>query len=231
MRETTLTGTLFCLAMASMTWGAEPDDLHVAAKRALVLGVKFYHEQAASHGGYVYRYSSDLQKQEGEGVTTPQTVWVQPPGTPSVGEAYLRAWQRTKDPACLAAAQAAAECLRHGQYRSGGWNASIEFEPAERAKHAYRVDPPAPKKRQRNTSSLDDDKTQSALRFLMRLDHALGQKDQRLHETTEFALNPLSASGCRETVFDLSGLAIAIISLLVWLTSFQIHTYHLLCVG
>lgn len=194
MRAWILTGGLLCFALASIARGAEPDDLRAAAQRALDRGVQFYARQVSAHGGYVYRYSADLTKQEGEGVTTPQTVWVQPPGTPSVGEAYLRAWQRTKDPACLAAAKAAAECLIQGQYRSGGWNASIEFDPAERAKQAYRVDPPEPKKRQRNTSSLDDDKTTSALRFLMRLDHALEQKDARLHEATEFALNSLLAA-------------------------------------
>lgn len=174
---------------------ATADDQLVAdAKRALQRGVAFYHQQVAAHGGYVYLYSDDLKKQEGEGKTTRETVWVQPPGTPTVGEAYVKAYVRTGDAACLAAAKDAAECLLQGQYRSGGWNASVEFDPAERVKHALRTDKPAPKKRQRNTSSLDDDKTQSALRFLMQLDQALEFKDARIHEATTFALDSLLAA-------------------------------------
>lgn len=169
-------------------------DLRTEARATLDRGVTFYHQRVAAHGGYVYLYSDDLTKQEGEGETTRETVWVQPPGTPTVGEAYVKAYLRTGDKACLAAARDAAMCLLQGQYRSGGWNASVEFAPAERAKHAYRVDPPAPKKRQRDTSSLDDDKTQSALRFLMQLDRALKFEDAKLHEATLFALDSLLAA-------------------------------------
>ena len=129
--------------MASSTPAAD-DDLRAQAQAAFQRGVAFYHQKVATHGGYVYLYSADLNKQEGEGKTTRETVWVQPPGTPSVGEAFLHAHLLTKDAACLAAAKDAAECLLQGQYRSGGWNASIEFDPAERAKQAYRSDPPAP---------------------------------------------------------------------------------------
>ncbi len=187
-----ITSTLV-VALGVSTSAAE-DDLPAQARTALQRGVAFYHQQVAAHGGYVYLYSADLSKQEGEGKTTRETVWVQPPGTPTVGEAYVKAYIRSGDAACLAAAKNAAECLIRGQYRSGGWNASIEFDPTERAKQAYRVDPPAPKKRQRNTSSLDDDKTQSALRFLMQLDRELKFEDARLHEATLFALDSLLAA-------------------------------------
>lgn len=173
--------------------GAEKPADVTAARQALERGVAFFHRQVASHGGYVYLYSADLSRREGEGKTTTETLWVQPPGTPAVGLALLQAYQRTNDPACLTAARDAATCLLQGQYRSGGWNASIEFAPEERAKHAYRVDPP-PKnssRRQRNTSSLDDDKTQSALRFLMQLDQTLKFQDQAIHEATRFALDAL----------------------------------------
>lgn len=169
-------------------------DLPQQAEAALARGVTFFHQQVAAHGGYVYLYSADLTKQEGEGRTTREQAWVQPPGTPAVGEALLQAYLRTGSQEALIAAKDAAECLLQGQYRSGGWNASVEFEPAERAKHAYRVDRPLPKKRQRNTSSLDDDKTQSALRFLMQLDRALQFQEARIHDATLFALDSLLAA-------------------------------------
>lgn len=182
------------VSLLGVTPAFAADDLPAQVRAAMDRGVAFFHQQVAAHGGYVYLYSADLKKQEGEGKTTRETVWVQPPGTPSVGEAFVRAYIRTGDAACLAAAKDAADCLLQGQYRSGGWNASVEFDPAARAKEAYRADRPAPRKRQRNISSLDDDKTQSALRFLMQLDRALKFEDQRLHEATLFALDSLLAA-------------------------------------
>jgi hypothetical protein len=171
--------------------GAEPpsrDEALAAMRRATA----FFHTQVASHGGYVYQYSADLTLREGEGATTPETIWVQPPGTPTVGLAYLEAFERTGEPALLEAAQDAADCLIKGQLLSGAWNASIEFEPTARAKHAYRVEPV--RKRARNWSTFDDDKSQSAMRFLMRLDRALEFQDERLHECATFALRSVLAA-------------------------------------
>ncbi|MBS0201611.1 MAG: hypothetical protein JSS49_01840 [Planctomycetes bacterium] len=162
-------------------------ELRQRAENALDRAVDFYRQQVASHGGYVYRYSSDLKKREGEGKTDIHTLWVQPPGTPAVGLAYLDAFERTRHPVLLEAASATGECLIQGQLRSGGWQDRVEFAPEARAKLAYRVDPL--RRRGRNLTSFDDDKTQSALRFLMRLDRALEFKDERVHEAIAFALD------------------------------------------
>jgi PelA/Pel-15E family pectate lyase len=176
------------LVLTGATLAVSEESLPNQAAQALRHAVDFYHHQVSSHGGYVYRYSADLQKREGEGKTGPDSVWVQPPGTPAVGLAYLDAYERTREPSLLEAAKAAGECLLQGQLRSGGWNASIEFAPEARARFAYRVDPPR-KKRQFNVTTFDDDKTQSALRFLARLDQALGFQDARVHEAITFALD------------------------------------------
>jgi hypothetical protein len=166
--------------------GAEPLDRAQAAD-ALRRAVEFYHTKVAAHGGYVYRYSADLAKREGEGKTGPDTVWVQPPGTPAVGLALVEAYERTGERFLLDAARDAAECLVRGQLRSGGWTNSIEFEPDARRKFAYRVDPPRAKAF--NVSTFDDDKTQSAMRFLIRFDQATKFKDERVHESITVALD------------------------------------------
>ncbi len=163
------------------------DSLPEQAATALKRAVEFYHGRVASHGGYVYRYSDDLAKREGEGKVEADKVWVQPPGTPSVGMAYLEAYELVGDEALLKAARDAAECLIQGQLRTGGWRESIEFDPKVRRKFAYRVDPVRDK--QNNHTTFDDDKTQSAMRFLMRLDQALKFQDARLHEASLFALD------------------------------------------
>jgi hypothetical protein len=166
---------------------AAGENLPDRAREALRRAVNFYRTEVAVHGGYVYLYSSDLTKREGEGVAGPETVWIQPPGTPAVGMAYLEAYERTGDADLLDAAKAAADCLIRGQLRSGGWAVSIEFDADARRRWAYRVDPPQPKAS--NVTTFDDDKTQSAMRFLIRLDQVLKFRDKRLHEAITFALD------------------------------------------
>ncbi len=165
-----------------------PEDAREAALRA----VEFLTEKVAHHGGYVWRYSHDLAVCEGEGVVDADTIWVQPPGTPTVGEAFVRLYEVTGESTFRDAALATAEALRQGQMRSGGWQASIEFG-ADRRRWAYRTAPEQPK--QKDQSSLDDDKTQSAMRFLIRLDRALQFRNPGVHETVVFALTGLMEKG------------------------------------
>ncbi|MBM3999222.1 MAG: hypothetical protein FJ297_06730 [Planctomycetes bacterium] len=172
------------------------DGLRDSAVDAMRRAVSFYHGQVASHGGYVYRYGEDLLKREGEGKTEPDTVWVQPPGTPAVGLAFVEAYERTGDAAALAAARDAGECLVRGQLVSGGWTDRIDFAPESRNKTAYRVDPPTRRSR-RNWSTLDDDKSQSAIRMLMRLDQVQSFRDARIHESVVFALESLLGAQSR----------------------------------
>jgi PelA/Pel-15E family pectate lyase len=168
--------------------GSEP--LANEARAALRKAVAFFHDQIAVEGGYVYQVSEDLQYREGEGIADPKTVWVQPPGTPAVGLAMLEAYQRTGEPALLKAATGAGHCLVRGQLQSGGWQAHIDFSPELRPKMAYRVEA-ATTKKSKNYSSFDDDKTQSAVRFLSKLDAALEFRDPKIHESVLFALDSI----------------------------------------
>ena len=163
------------------------ETLPKQAASALKRAVEFYHGRVAVHGGYVYRYSDDLTKREGEGKVENEKVWVQPPGTPAVGMAYLEAYELLGEDYLLKAARDAAECLIQGQLRTGGWRESIEFDPAERKKFAYRVE--KERERQNNHTTFDDDKTQSAMRLLMRLDQVLKFQDEKLHVASLFALD------------------------------------------
>ncbi len=155
-------------------------------RQALRKAAEFYHGKVASHGGYVYFYSLDLKQRWGEGKATPDILFVQPPGTPTVGLAFLRAYEATGDRFYLDAAREAATALLHGQLESGGWTQTIHFAPNKNA-GKYRNG----KGGRRNTSSLDDDQTQSALRFIMQIDQALGFKDAAIHEAVKYGLNGL----------------------------------------
>ncbi|HAK96005.1 MAG TPA: hypothetical protein DCM87_13690 [Planctomycetes bacterium] len=186
---------LAVIAAAVPCLAAAPgDDLPRQAADALRAAVTFFSTRVACEGGYLWCYSEDLSRREGEGKANATTVWVQPPGTPSVGMALLDAHEATGDAFYRDAARTAGDCLRRGQLCSGGWTYSIAFDPAERTRFRYRVDPPAPGKKPRNTTTLDDDTTQSALRFLMRLDKTLGFADADIHGAVEFALAALLAA-------------------------------------
>jgi hypothetical protein len=133
---------VFAVLFAAMCNESCEADLRADAMAAARLAVSFLTDNVSTEGGYLWRYSSDLALREGEGVVTSQTAWVQPPGTPSVGEAFVKLYDATGDKQFLAAARLAAEALRRGQMRSGGWQAMIEFEPDRRKKWAYRIEPP-----------------------------------------------------------------------------------------
>ena len=50
------------------------------AKAALRKAVDFFQNKAGYRGAYLYKYSADLKKQEGEGLAYKTTGWTQPPG-------------------------------------------------------------------------------------------------------------------------------------------------------
>lgn len=156
------------------------------AREALRRAAGFYVNEVAHHGGYVYYYSPDLSRCWGEGETTREVIWVQPPGTPTVGMAYLRAHEATGEALYLEAARAAAHALVYGQLESGGWTNRVCFAPAKRM-GKYRNG----RGDDWNQTSLDDGVTQSALRFLIQADAALAFEDKRIHEAAGYALGAL----------------------------------------
>ncbi len=186
-------GSLLAITQSgqSRTPTGDSSELRDQAKAALLKAVKFFAEEVAVEGGYVWRYSPDLRLREGEGKASDRTVWVQPPGTPVVGEAFLKGYECTGERNCLEAAQKAGLCLARGQLRSGGWTYRIEFDPKSRTRFAYRIPPSGSSGF--NVSTLDDDTTQSAVRFLVQLDKTLGFQDPVIHESARYALEQLIA--------------------------------------
>jgi PelA/Pel-15E family pectate lyase len=177
---------------AATTAAPQGDDLPDRVVDAMRRATRYFHGEVAVRGGYVYTYSLDLQRRRGEGDATPTEIWVQPPGTPTVGEAYLAAFEATGDAQFLTAAKDAATALIHGQLESGGWADRVDFDP--RGERADRYRNGQGRAKGRNYSTLDDDKTQSALRFLMRLDRTLQFADPQLHPSVQVALDALLAA-------------------------------------
>lgn len=168
--------------------GQAPEEIAAKAERSLRKAVAFFRGQVAVHGGYVWRYAADLSRREGEGKATNTMIWVQPPGTPTVGMAFMDAYDATRDRYYLEAAVESARALVRGQLQSGGWDYHIEFDPNQRQKYAYRCDG---RTDGRNTTTLDDDTTQAALRLLIRVDSALESGDAPIHEAMQYGLDAL----------------------------------------
>lgn len=178
------------LALCALTLplrAEEPNaDLRADARAALKTAATYYRTKVASHGGYVYYYTPDLKQRWGEGAATPDTIFVQPPGTPTVGMAYLKAYEATGDAFYLDAARETAGALIYGQLQSGGWSQVVHFAKANRM-GKYRNG----RGGNMNNSSLDDDQTQAALVFLMRMDRALNFRDEKVHDAATYGLDAL----------------------------------------
>lgn len=179
--------TLVCALLFVPTFGRAQSRLEVES--GMKKATRFFVEKIGRHGGYVYYTSPDLSRRLGEGTATESQIWVQPPGTPTVGIALVAAYKATGDRYYLDAARQAALALIHGQLESGAWTNLVDFDSGSRRAARYRNGKGNPKGR--NFSSLDDDTSQSAIRFLCRLDEALEFKDQPVHQACVIALESL----------------------------------------
>ncbi len=173
---------LFACAIAPAAAQGPAPGLKEEVLRAMRKASDFYRNKVATRGGYLYYYTPDFSRRWGEGEATKEQIWVQRPGTPAVGLAFLRAYSATKDRFYLEAATDAARALVQGQLESGGWTNSIDFAASGKNAAHYRKMPGG----SRNYSTLDDGITQHALRLLMRVDQALDFRDAEIHEASEF---------------------------------------------
>ncbi len=169
------------------------------ARAGLQQAVKFFRSSAGFAGGYVHRVAADLSQRAGEEKVGSTTAWIEPPATPAVGQAYLDAFEACGEPILLAAAVEAGLALVRGQLQSGGWGERIEFAPADRRSYAYRTDGDEVGTRD-NTTTFDDDKSQSCLRFLLALAARLERQKPvpeeavRIREAAAYALDQFAAA-------------------------------------
>lgn len=133
----------------------EIEDLKDQVDATLRKGVAFFHS-VNTQGGYVYFVTPDLTLKWGEVPLDDNSIEVQPPGTPAVGQSFLAAYKSTGDEQALEYAKEAAYALIRGQTKSGGWDHTINF-----------------KKLDKDVVSFDDNQTQSTVSFLMALDQEI----------------------------------------------------------
>jgi hypothetical protein len=117
-------------ALASLTL-AGPVLAQSAADRSTILATMkrataFMTDEVAVGGGYVWQVLPDFSRRWGELEAKPTMIWVQPPGTATVGHVYLDAYHATGDEQFYTAAKACADALIAGQHPRGGWNYVID---------------------------------------------------------------------------------------------------------
>lgn len=149
-------------------------------------------------GGYAWTWPVDLSIAHGENRSSPTLIMIQPPGTPAVGLVMLHAYEATGDRLFLQGAKEAAEALMWCQMATGGWDSDFDFDPRKSRKYHFRRDIEAgdmdPAGRH-GDSTLDDQKTQSALRFLLELAHCDACKDDKdLRAALKFGFDGLLAA-------------------------------------
>lgn len=173
---------IYILVFTTTSFGAGKDEsknndqkIIQNIQSTLEKGIKYFHS-INMHGGYVYYYTLDLKKRwHDDGLSDAHTIEIQPPGTPAVGNSFLRAYQITKNEVYLEAAKDAARSLVIGQNDLGGWDHQVHFD-----------------KPKENIISFDDNQTQSAIRFLMALDQEI--EFDSLSVVVEKALNMMLIS-------------------------------------
>ncbi len=184
---------LLCATLFSDVFAA--DFSQTDASASLQRAVTFFRTNVGVHGGYGFAISDDLTKREGENRTSNTQAWVEPPATPAVGMAYLHAYQLTGEQYLLDATREVADCLVATQLVSGGWQNPIETDQTERLKHLYRKNPAANSKVKvkvkNELTTLDDNKTQSCLTFLMRFDVETKFQNAEIHAAVMYGLDSL----------------------------------------
>jgi PelA/Pel-15E family pectate lyase len=135
---------------------------------------RFMVEKVAVNGGYVWAYTPDMTRRWGEMEAFPSMVWVQPPGTATMGHLFLDAYHATGDAYYYDAAEQAAAALIAGQQDNGGWHYFIDFggEASIRqwyatiGKNAWRLEE---FQHYWGNATFDDAGTSEAMQFLLRL--------------------------------------------------------------
>jgi PelA/Pel-15E family pectate lyase len=162
-----------CLLFFNPLKGQDP-KLVQQAKDAMLRATKFMVEKVSTNGGYVWNYLPDFSRQWGEMEAYKTMIWMQNPGTVSMGHAFLDAYKSTHDEYYYHAAEKAGAAIVWGQTHEGGWNYMIDFA-GDRSlklwyntigKNGWRLEE---FQHYYGNATFDDDVTSNAAVFLLRL--------------------------------------------------------------
>lgn len=113
------------------------NELRAEARGAMRRATAFMRERCAYRGGYVWSYLPDFSRRWGEMEAYPTMIWMQPPGTATVGHLYLDCYHATRDDYFYRAALEVADGLIGAQHPAGGWNYLHDFAGEDSMRRWY----------------------------------------------------------------------------------------------
>ncbi len=181
-----------CASFFSTSADTGDNALRAVTLRAMKRAARFMCEQAAYRGGYVWSYAADFSRRWGEMEAFPTMIWIQPPGTATVGHLYLDCFHATRDEFYYQAAMDVAEGLIAAQHPSGGWNYLYDFAGEESTrrwydtigKNGWRLEE---FHQYYGNATFDDAGTSEASQFLLRM--YVERRSSRLRAPVEKALS------------------------------------------
>lgn len=131
-------------------------------------------DKVAYKGGFVWNYLPDMSRSWGEMEAKRTMVWIQPPGTPSVGHLLLDAYHATHDEYYYEAAKQVAQALIWGQLECGGWNYVFDYAGENSLKSWYATVGKSGWRLEEfqhyyGNATYDDSGTMEAAKFLLRM--------------------------------------------------------------
>jgi len=144
------------------------------AEQTMLKATRFMVEKVSTNGGYLWYYTPDLSRRWGEMEAYKTMIWLQNPGTTSVGHMLLDAYRATGNEYYYQAAAKAANAIIWGQSSEGGWNYVIDFAGDKSLKQWYNTIGKNGWRLEEfhhyyGNSTYDDNITSNAARFLLRM--------------------------------------------------------------
>lgn len=182
-----LVAFLTVFPLMALAEGPSRAEIEATMKEA----TRFMREEVSFRGGYLWSYLPDFSRVWGELEARRTMIWIQPPGTATVGHLYLDALAATGDHYYYEAAQEVANALIWAQHPSGGWNYVADYAGEESLKHWYNT---VGKNAWRleefqhyyGNATFDDAGTMESAKFLLRL--YMTERDPRYRPALERAI-------------------------------------------
>jgi PelA/Pel-15E family pectate lyase len=174
MKKTSCLKLILVFLLPGVFLQAQDQRLSEQAGQTMLRATTFMVEEVSYRGGYLWYYLPDFSRQWGEMEAFPTMIWVQHPGTISMGHLFLDAYRTTGNEYYYAAAEKAARAVIWGQRHEGGWNYMVDFAGDRSLKHWYATIGKNGWRLEEfqhyyGNSTFDDDVSSDAARFLLRI--------------------------------------------------------------
>jgi PelA/Pel-15E family pectate lyase len=131
-----LIATLFLILFTQQGF-SRSKETDEQVKQTMKTATRFMMEKVSYQGGFVWNYLPDFSRSWGELEAKRTMIWIQPPGTPTMGHTILDAYYATKDNYYYDAALKIAKILIKGQLPCGGWNYMFDLAGEDSLKNWY----------------------------------------------------------------------------------------------